>query len=295
MSIRRAEFTLVVVAFAWAVSVISMRFAPLTLLAIVAGRNLSAAASSGAIIYLRKLGKPRFDKRFFLLLAAFASTNLLFTLSLARGTLAVAFVLSQTGPLWSILFERIAFGTYPPRQIILPALGVFFGSSVLLSSSTPGQDLLSAFLGLASAVTYGLSTVLMRIEHLERPETAQSVNTGSVFGSYLITGLLLSPFLIPELQRRTPVSTIGALIVGGVIAGIAASTFGQATAKVAPTRALLIGALEAPFGIILGWLIFNQSLSGLQAAGCLLVLSCSIGVALFKSAVPARDGEKVRD
>jgi drug/metabolite transporter (DMT)-like permease len=148
---------------------------------------------------------------------------------------------------------------------VVAVLGLF-----LLSAQGSWTFVLGDGLELAGAVLWALHVIV-----IGRLSSQTSVLHLALV-QYLVCGIVnLALGLLLELDTVDGLATAWwAVVYGGVISvglGYTLQVFAQKTAST--TDAAIILSMESVFAALFGWLLLHESLTGVQIAGCVLMLA----------------------
>ena len=235
------------------------------------------------MITWRAKGEPAAPSRMALLAGLFFALDLGFWHYGIRYTsVANATVLSNLAPVVVTLIAWLFLGTRP-RAIFVVAVAAAVGGAWLMALAKGGPALLDPALGDAfsasTALWYGLYFLCM----------SQARRTSGASRLMLWTGAVGAPVLLAAAlalgERIAPTTGAGWLICLGLGAmhvagqGSVAWALGRVSAPTASVAMLLQPIIAAG----LGWLLFAEAISPLQALGAAITLS---GVALAQWASP---------
>lgn len=176
---------------------------------------------------------------------------------------------------------------------------VLVGAVLTIGGIEAGVDRLGIAIGAFSPLAYAIYIILAAWMAGERPgQTADMRSKGKgaevsppVAGAVMMTGTWLTIFVIAAVAREPLVPTEvpmdawpGLFGIGLFAAAIAIQAFYASVARIGAAQASLIATVEPLVVIALGVTFLDETLTGLQVLGALLVL---IGVLLAQTATPA--------
>lgn len=176
---------------------------------------------------------------------------------------------------------------------------VLVGAVLTIGGIEAGVDRLGIAIGAFSPLAYAIYIILAAWMAGERPgQTADMRSKGKgaevsppVAGAVMMTGTWLTIFVIAAAAREPLVPTEvpmdawpGLFGIGLFAAAIAIQAFYASVARIGAAQASLIATVEPLVVIALGVTFLDETLTGLQVLGALLVL---IGVLLAQTATPA--------
>ncbi len=253
-----------------------------TSLSLVFLRNLLATPVLASLTVLQgkslKIDLPSFKKISLIALAGCTLTpTLLFSsyLFMASGTASVFhFIYPAAVAVGSILFLRQKVRKENLFCVLLCTVGLFMFFE-------PGSriDPLGAALALLSGVTYAIYVLLLSAFR-------QKEISGFKLNFYItaISSMFMLPICLVSGQLSFPVSLIGwiVLIVFSLSVSIGALVLFQiGTFHIGGQRAAILSTTEPVTGLIVGVLVFRETLSPLAVVGSVLVLASSVLIAIF--------------
>lgn len=258
----------------WGASFLLMKvavpdFGPLALIevrVVIAAIALSALlAFRGHLSSLRGLGKK-------LLITGAINSAVPFTL-FAYCTLTLpagyAAVLNATAPLFSIL---VAYVWYGERLVLMRCIGLVIGFSgvVLLVSErlSASGDGLAISAGLLAAFLYGVAT-----QYSKRAFEGVAPLTIST-GTLISASLILLPTMITHSPHEMPGGTswLCALLLGVGCTGVAYVLFFRLLRNLGPSKAMTVAYLIPAFGMLWGYIVLGEAVTGRMLLGGLVVL-----------------------
>lgn len=157
-----------------------------------------------------------------------------------------------------------------PRWQALAAVGLAGGGAYLISAGGRLEVQRGDALELLGAVFWALHCVI-----LGKFASRYDAITFSI-GHFLVSAVLnlaAAPFL-EHPQISAPWASVGAILYAGIFSvGMGYTLQVWAQKYTPPTDAALILSLEAVFGALFGFLLLSETLTWMQAVGCLLVFA----------------------
>ena len=209
-----------------------------------------------------------------LLAGAFFSADLFFWhLAIVKTTMASATLLATLAPIWVALFSGLFIGE-PVTRWMVAGLGLCsVGASLLVGSNWSGGapgHLEGDLYGLATSVFFGLYFLAVRVAR------RQAMSAMIVLRSSLITALVLAIVAGLTENHWLPSTLTGAAAL--VALGLVSHTGGQgllafALGHLSAAFSSLVIFLEALFAAGFGWLFFHETLTPLQWAGGVAILT----------------------
>ncbi|MBT8359931.1 MAG: DMT family transporter [Desulfobacterales bacterium] len=173
------------------------------------------------------------------------------------------------------LNERLTLISY---GLILLAL---FGFAMMLEFrvelSRQSSEFIGICLGVLALLCYAGFILVNRI-------IPQQIHVYTrAFYQLLVGALVMIPFMLPSVNEIRSEHIIW-LVGTGFFPGFLAILFAVIALSRLPAATFgTIAYIEPVAVVIFGWTIFNESLSALQLAGCLLIILCGIGKTLLES------------
>jgi drug/metabolite transporter (DMT)-like permease len=290
----RQLLVLLALATVWGASFLFIR---VLLLAGIEPVGVSAARSTLGVIsllpvaYLARKQFPR-DRRSILLVCGIGIANFAFPWSL--WAYAQQFVPSGVGsiansaqPLWSAIFATLLIKSALPGRVGIFGLLLGFGGVVALMAGGLqhlGPDSLKGIpLMFVATICYGFSVVALGrwVSHV-RPIPLTFIQMG-------VASSILFPIALGTGAYNDAVmgwqEWASALAIGGVGSGVAIVMFMWLVSEIGPVRASAVTYLMPPIGVLLGWLLLDESLGWAVLIGLVLIIT---GVALVQGVPVAR-------
>jgi len=194
--------------------------------------------------------------------------------SLPAGYLSI---INGTVPMWTALFS--AWLLHEPirgRRLVGFALGL--GGVALIVHLGPvaldGRVLLAALIGLVGAASWGWGGVMIKQHAGEIPAIAFAA------GSISYAALLLSPgWAQVTTATWTVAGTASAIALGVVCSGIAYLAFFTLVRDIGPSRTLSVTFLIPVLGVLWGWLLLDEAVTGSMLIGGVMVVA-ALGLVL---------------
>lgn len=204
-------------------------------------------------------------------IVAYAIGFSFYSISVSRIPVAVAIVLMFMSPVWVALLSKVIFkeeiGKKKITSIFICLTGAIFVSGVL-GSSIGSID----FIGILAGVLNGVGVALQII--VPKKFSEYKKDTMLVYG-FLGAAIFLFFFedqsiIINTIVNKTAIIDI--LGLGVVCTMVANVAIVKATEYIDATSASILSAIEVVVGMLVGFLIFKESLSYVQMIGCILVV-----------------------
>jgi len=259
----------------------------LTPFTLVAGRLLVGALLLGIVLRLSHERLPR-DLRTYRHLVVMAILNIVVPFSLiTTGEQSIdsslASILNASVPLFTIVFAALVLTDEPITVNRLVGLFVGFAGVIVLTSpslgsSNGGGNLPGELAMIGSSISYGAGNVYAR--HNVRGLRPMVQAFFQVFFALCITVVLALVFEHP-FALDYPVRSVFAVVWLGLLgSGLAYLCFFRLLATWGSTRTSLVAYLLPVVGIVLGFLVLNETVDGRVLAGTGLIVG---GVALVNS------------
>lgn len=212
--------------------------------------------------------------------ASIALVNVAYYTAISRVPVAVAIVLQYLGPGVVVGWVAWTQRQRPPAEVLI-AVTVAFGGVVLVSEVLSGDvaqvDAIGLLAGLASAFLFATYTVLS-----ERA-VATYGSIGTVFRAFAAASALWIVFQVPQgwpdaLLRSQNVGRVIFVGVGGTLIPFFLYVWG--VQRLRAERAVITATLEPVFAALVAWMLLDQVLSPLQAAGGALILGAVVWLQL---------------
>jgi drug/metabolite transporter, DME family len=194
-------------------------------------------------------------------------------LAIDRLDIAVAIVLQYTAPVLVVLWVTLGARRRLSPHVWLASTGAFVGVvlvSELLGGGVGRVDSLGVAFGLASAVLFAGYTLF------SEPAAEIYGAPGAMLRAFALSSLIWVVYQIPNGWPSglfEDGNLLGVLFVGvgGTLAPFL--LFVWAVQRVRPERAAVVATLEPLFAAVIAWAWLGQTLSAMQVAGGLLILS----------------------
>jgi drug/metabolite transporter (DMT)-like permease len=193
-----------------------------------------------------------------------------------QGDVALAGVAYMTYPLFTLLSLAVCFGHRLGARQVLGGLAVVGAAALALRAGSSGGGL--PLVTFAAPATFGFATAVLteRLTPLRPTERLATVATGASLALVPIVGRLPVDAVVPP-DTGTWVEIIG-LGVGAAL--IPMLVYSVAAPVVGAARSAVAGATELPTVLIIGGLLFGETLTGAHLAAAGL-----IGVAILVTPV----------
>jgi probable blue pigment (indigoidine) exporter len=181
----------------------------------------------------------------------------------------VAATVGAVQPLIVVFVAAALLGnSIKPMSVMAAVLGIA-GVALLVLAPNAALDFLGVAAGLAGAVSMAFGTVLTR-----KWQPPVSLLT---FTAWQLTagGLLLVPIALlfePTIPVPTAANLFGLVWLSVIGAALAYIFWFRGISRIEPALVSLLGFLTPGTAVLLGWLLLDQTLTGLQIVGVLLVI-----------------------
>ena len=181
----------------------------------------------------------------------------------------VAAIVGALQPFIVVFAARALLGSRIQVFSVLAAVTGIAGVCILILSPEARLDAWGLVAGLGGAASMALGTVLSR--KWQPPVSALA------FTAWQLTagGILLIPvaaFMGGDIPALTPQNLIGLAYLGLIGAAVTYVIWLRGIAKLQPSAVSFLGLLSPVTAVILGWVILDQTLTGLQVFGACVVL-----------------------
>jgi drug/metabolite transporter (DMT)-like permease len=188
--------------------------------------------------------------------------------SIQQATVAVGVVTFSTFPVFTSIFEPIVYRQKIRKNAFFLALIALAGVALIVPSfDLNHQYTVGAMWGIASGASFAILALASKkmMLHYNSNDVSFYQNT--------VAALVLCLFFWRDIQQGTQIDWMYLLILGIVFTGIAHTLFINSMKGMQAYTASLITCLEPFYGIILAWLILQETPSGRMLVGGLLILA----------------------
>ena len=237
-------------AFLWSIAGLFIKAIDWNPLAIAGLRSF--IASFVLLIYLRK---PLFNFTFPQIAAAVANavTMLLFVIANKTTTAANAILLQYVAPIFTAFIGAMLLKERTRIEHWLGFAVAAIGMIIMFMGKLDGGLMLGNLLAVASAVTFSLFFVFMRMQKNESPFESILLSHWITAGICLIISLFMP---IPDFTLKS----MGAIVILGVIQiGIPSILFAVAIKRITAISANLIAIIEPVFNPLWVWIVLNEA------------------------------------
>ncbi|MBW2146465.1 MAG: DMT family transporter [Deltaproteobacteria bacterium] len=191
--------------------------------------------------------------------------------ALRLGTLSGSMVLFFTNPIWTLVLSVILLGEQLTRQRVIGVMISFLGA-VLVIGPRYGEMAPGDLLGLAAGVFAGAAMVVIR--HLRA-----RCDTFVIYGFHSLIGVAISIPLVARNPVAPEVRLVGILLVVSVLGLLGQLTMTYGLGFVRPAEAAVILMTESLLTILMGALLFHETLTPLFLVGAAMILGSSVFLA----------------
>ena len=263
----RAYFLISLLAISWGTIPLIIRTSNISSLSLVGIRTFLGSIFL-LIFVLKKRGITRqlLNSGFVLgpLLAIHWSTMFK---SIELNSVAVGIGLVFSYPIF-VIFIEIFRGQKVERFQILIILAGFFGLFFLLDIST-----IASPIGVVYGITSAITLAFLIIYGSEKSKEYGGLNVA--FIQVIFAALCLSPFTVSGFDWMTDNLAVS-VFLGFFLTGVGLATYWYVVKIITPLSIGTITYLEPVTGVVIGALILNESLKGLQYFGFVLVILAGI-------------------
>ena len=243
-------------------------------------RFIGAVLIVGVVLIIRR--KPFFSRSPLVYIQAFffAASAYLYLVSVDHLTAGLATVIFYTYPavvaLMAVfaLHERLTFRTV--AALVLAMVGI-----VLISGVLAPQELQ---LAVAASIAFAIYMIIGQ-KTVAKDEQLTLTFTMSAVSALLC--IVLFPTQLPPLLHMTPLQWGMGFAIALLCTVLPVFLLLAAIKRIGSTKASLISILETPFSLLLAFAVLGETLTGMQGAGCLLVVA-----SIVVTTLPARSGKE---
>lgn len=194
----------------------------------------------------------------------------LMTYALGALPLATATLLAKTAPLWTVLLVWLLFGIVPLGADVLAIFVAVAGVAVILHPEGTQALATLSTLGLVAAVGAAVanSCEFVVIRRLRRTVDANTINVFYGLVTFAVS-LPFAPFGAWPTSARVWLYVVGY----GVCSLIGQTLLALDLRRVTATTAAALALTVPVWAVLLGWVLFSQTLSALELCGVALVLA----------------------
>lgn len=195
--------------------------------------------------------------------------------SLAVVPVSTAGILYMTYPMFTLLVGWIGFGDRPGKRSSFAALLILAAAFIALSPALVGAAAIpSLLLALTAPLTFGIAiNVLTRkLIALQPLSRLASVSLGSVLGLLPIVVTFEAAQLLPSGPAQW--WQIGGIAV--LSAMIPQLLYTVNAPKIGAARAAMVGSVELPTMILIGWLAFGESIGLMLLVAVALIIGAIV-------------------
>jgi drug/metabolite transporter (DMT)-like permease len=168
---------------------------------------------------------------------SYALTMILFVIANKKTSSANAILLQYSAPIWAALFGWILAGERPKKNHWIALGAVIAGLLLFFREGLAGGALLGDSLAVLSGITFGLYSVLMRMQKEGNPADAAILSHG-------ITAVVCVPFLFIAAPVPSAPDILAILFMGVIQLGAASLLFAYGIRRVGAIQAMLIAVVE---------------------------------------------------
>lgn len=208
----------------------------------------------------------------------------LYSISVERIPIGVATVLMFSNPIWVTLFNYLFFKEkVSMKKLVVIAFCIFGCMCIIDIFKTGGSnlDIIGVLAGILNGMTFALQIVMPRFV-----EKSISKDTILLYGFWSSTICLLFFADVPRLVANITESASPLFYLANVLAVGILSTFLSNTLYVKCTKYIgtslpsMMVALEPTFATILAFLIFGETMKGIQILGSFIVIASVLALEL---------------
>lgn len=218
--------------------------------------------------------------------------------AIARFDVGLTLVIVYTAPLWVAAFQRFAYGTRQPREVLAAMVLALVGVTLAVGGDVEGASAIGFVLAVCTSLAYTLQLLLAERLDSDVP-AAPRLALSMIFAAvvWLVvpvvhdvpTTLIRSDVPFGTTGYEVPLLLlIGYVVIGGTILPYACLVGG--VSRIGPVAAGVTGMVEPIVAIVLSWVLLGQDLSVVQVVGIAIVLTCVVASERARSralAIPA--------
>lgn len=202
-----------------------------------------------------------------------------------RIPVAVATVLMFMSPIWVALLGVVVFKEKLSGRTVATILICIIGAAMVANvfSATGNMDLIGVLAGLING--FGVALQIMIPRYFEKEYSRDTMLVYGFLGSAFALGFLTNFNTIATtlIINSSPSIWINVLGVGILCTMVANVSFVKATLYINTTTCSILSALEVVVGALVGFMMFNENMTGLQIIGAIVVVFASLQSSIFKS------------
>lgn len=194
----------------------------------------------------------------------------------------VAAIMGALQPFIVIFAARGLLGTPIKALSIVAVMAGIFGVALLILTPDAALDTIGITAGLLGSASMALGTVLSR--KWQPPVSALTFTAWQLSAGGLLL-IPLAPFATTKLSSLTGTNVLGLAYLGLIGAGLTYVIWLRGIKLLQPSAVSILGFLSPLSATLLGWLTLNETLSGLQSLGMVIILaSVFVGQYALRSA-----------
>lgn len=218
---------------------------------------------------------------------ALALVNATYYVAVSRIPVAAALVIQYTAPALIVGWTSLTARRLPPREVTGALAAALVGVVLVVDlpgSVSGGVDRLGVLVAISSAVFFASYTVLA-----ERAGGSYGP-AGAMFRGFAVAALLWLAYQAPrgipsELLERSNLPEVLYVGVAGTLLPFLLFTWGLQ--RVRAERASIAATLEPVIAAVVAWIWLDQTLTGVQVAGGMLVVGAVVSLQLRRGRRPA--------
>lgn len=250
-------------------------------------RFIGAVVIVGAVLLVRR--KPFLSRSPLVYAQAlfFAASAYLYLVAVDHLTAGLGTVIFYTYPAIVALMAVFALRERLTARTVA-ALVLAMAGIVLISGILAPQELRLSALGIVLAVAASVAFAIYMI--IGQKTVAKDEQLTLTFTMSAVSALLcvvLFPTQLPPLLHMTPLQWGMGFAIALLCTVLPVFLLLAAIKRIGSTKASLISILETPFSLLLAFAVLGETLTGMQGAGCLLVVA-----SIVVTTLPARSGKE---
>ncbi|HOO33843.1 MAG TPA: DMT family transporter [Thermotogota bacterium] len=225
--------------------------------------------------FTRKKQKIRMTGRDFILILLTGSLNSIVSMTLLQfsikfGNASSAATLISTNPIFTALFAALIIKEDLPKRKLIGILTGFTGILVFGFGMLEGDTLSGILLGVASAVTFALYSVLMKT-FVSRYGSLRCTAYSAFFPSVIYGAALWCSGTL-KIPVLTPSNWLIVLYLGIFVTGIAYVCLMEAIKRMGATRAATLFYLKPVLATLLASFFLSESVGILKISGMIIII-----------------------
>jgi drug/metabolite transporter (DMT)-like permease len=187
-------------------------------------------------------------------------------------------------PLWAAVMSTLVLKEpFSARRIAGFVLGLAGVALIVKLGPIPldRRAVVAVLVAMLGAFFWGWAGVVIRQRSGRVPPMSLAA------GSVIFCALILSPawVSVPPTSTWTPGALAALLALGVMVSGVAYLPFFTLVRDIGPTRTLTVGLAVPVLGIVWGWLLLDEAITGGMLVGAALVIA-ALGLVMSPASAP---------